>query len=113
MADLNTFIGGEINKLTTTSGGSYNFNANSSTVQRRTVTANSTFDLIATPGDSVQSVIIELVNGGNFNITWNASINWSEGLAPDLTTNGTDILTFYTTNAGATWEGSVFSKDSK
>jgi hypothetical protein len=45
------------------------------------------------------------VNGGNFTTTWPASVQWAGGIAPALTASGTDILVFYTYDAGTTYYG--------
>jgi hypothetical protein len=45
------------------------------------------------------------VNGGAHTITWPASVNWSNGVAPTLTTSGTDILVFYTYDGGTEYYG--------
>ncbi len=46
---------------------------------------------------------------GSRTITWPASVKWSGGTAPTLTTTGSalDILVFETINGGTTWYGSL------
>lgn len=48
-----------------------------------------------------------LTNGGSYVITWSNAIKWSEGLAPTLTANGVDILSFMTKDNGITWYGTM------
>lgn len=46
---------------------------------------------------------------GNRTVTWPASVRWSGGTAPTLSTsaNAVDILVFETINGGTTWYGSL------
>jgi hypothetical protein len=57
--------------------------------------------------------ILELANGGNFTISWPASVRWPGGVSPTLSQNGTDILAFITDDGGANWRGAVVQKDSR
>jgi hypothetical protein len=51
---------------------------------------------------------LRLTAGGDYTLTWPASVVWSGGTAPDAPASGeTDVLTFLTTDAGATWFGFV------
>lgn len=58
---------------------------------------------------TVSSFILELVNGGSAAITWPTGITWAGGVAPTLTSSGTDVLGFYTSNNGTTWRGLVLA----
>lgn len=77
------------------------------------VTLNSTTSVIfSNPPSSpkVFSFTLQLVgNGSSYTITWPASVKWSDGIAPAITTtNGKiDTLTFMTHNGGTTWFGFV------
>lgn len=51
------------------------------------------------------SFTLILTDGGSQTVNWPASVKWSNSIAPSLTVSGTDILTFSTTNGGATWYG--------
>ena len=53
------------------------------------------------------SFVLELINGGNYTVTWPASVDWPEGTAPTLTSSGTDIVVFTTRDGGTTWRGMV------
>lgn len=79
-----------------------------------TATANATisFNNPAASGRFVD-FLFELTNGGNFTITWPASVKWPNGTAPTLTTNGVDVLAFITDDGGTTWRGVLSMKDSK
>jgi hypothetical protein len=50
------------------------------------------------------------VNAGAYSLTWPASVDWPGGVAPVLTSAGTDILTFFTFNGGTTYYGFVVGK---
>lgn len=81
-----------------------------------TATSNATFtfSLPTVPaGSYAASFTLELTNGGNFVITWPASVKWPSGTAPALTTNSVDVLTFYTRDGGTTWRGALTMKDSR
>jgi hypothetical protein len=52
-----------------------------------------------------------VVNAGTYAITWPASIDWVGGTSPILTSTGTDVLTFFTFNAGTTYYGFVVGKN--
>ena len=81
----------------------------------KNITENITFSLsnINAQPSIVQSFILELSNGGNHIITWWNNIKWDNGVMPELTKNGVDILGFYTSDNGNTWRGVLLSKDSK
>lgn len=50
---------------------------------------------------------------GGRTVTWPASVVWSEGTAPTLSTAAStyDILVFMTVDGGTTWEGFLSGKD--
>jgi hypothetical protein len=50
---------------------------------------------------------------GSRTITWPASVDWSSGVAPTLSTgaNDIDVLDFFTVDAGTIWYGSVALSD--
>ena len=81
----------------------------------KNVTGNITFTLsnISAGNDIVHTFILEIVNGGNYTITWFNNIKWYNGTAPTLSTAGTDILSFYTHDKGVTWRGFILAIDSK
>lgn len=53
--------------------------------------------------------ILELTNAGSFTRTWPSSVKWSGGIAPTLSTSGTDVLVFTTRDGGTTWRGVLSS----
>ena len=69
-----------------------------------TITGNTTFSFTNTPTGAVV-VILQLTNGGSYTITWPTSIKWSDGIAPELTATGTDIIVLTTNNKGTSWYG--------
>lgn len=78
-----------------------------------TASAACTFAITNTPATANAAVgfILRLTNGGNYTMTWPASVKWENGLAPDLTTGGTDVLVFITDDAGTTWRATIAIKD--
>lgn len=80
----------------------------------KTISGATTFTISNVPSTgTAASFILDLTNGGSATITWWASIKWSSGIAPTLTTSGRDILAFFTHDGGTTWNGIVVSRDSK
>ena len=81
----------------------------------KTVTSDTTFTLtnISAIPNVVQSFILEITNGGNFIVSWWNNVKWDNGVMPELTVDGVDILGFYTSDNGNTWRGVLLSKDSK
>ena len=57
--------------------------------------------------------VMELTNGGSATVTWPASVDWTGGSAPTLTSSGVDLLVFVTRDAGTTYRGMAASLDSK
>ena len=80
----------------------------------KTVTGNTTFSRTnVKPSGQVTNIILELTNGGNYTISWWSGIKWQQGVAPTLTSGGTDILGFYSYDGGTTWRGVLLSRDVK
>lgn len=70
--------------------------------QKSTLTGNCTFTFTAPPGPC--SLVLKILTGaGSFTATWPASVKWSGGTAPTITTTASraDIITFY-------YDGSVY-----
>jgi len=63
-----------------------------------------TFTNPSVAANTSSSFTLILTDGGSF-ITWPASVQWGGGSAPSLTSAGTDVLTFITTDGGTTWYG--------
>jgi hypothetical protein len=59
----------------------------------------------ALPSPDVSGFVLELTNGGSDTQIWPNSINWSNGVSPNLTLEGIDILTFITFDGGTNWRG--------
>lgn len=56
---------------------------------------------------------LELTNGGAFTISWPSAVKWPGGVAPTLTSSGTDVLTFYTRDSGTTIRAAAAMLDSR
>lgn len=80
---------------------------------KKTVTTDLTWTATNVPASRFYSFILEITNGGAGVMTWFSGIKWTGGLAPTLSTVGTDILGFYTEDGGTTWRGLILSLDNK
>lgn len=67
----------------------------------------------APSSEVVASFVLEIVNGGDHIIEWWGGISWSGGEPPTLTSEGMDVLGFYTHDGGVSWVGIVLAKDVK
>jgi hypothetical protein len=105
----NKTITGIIETRVATSSNNLNLaNANYFT---HTVSGATTFTVsnVATTG-SVNTLILDLTNGGSAAITWWANVRWAAGTAPTLTATGRDVLGFFTHDGGTNWSGLVLAK---
>ncbi len=73
----------------------------------KTVTGSTTFSFTNVPSDAVCCVTLVLINGGNYTVNWPSSVKWTGNLPPELTANGTDVLTFLTCTGGNVWYGTT------
>jgi len=71
----------------------------------KTISANTTFTIAGVPSGAAATFSLVLTNGGSKTVTWPSSVKWAYGVAPVLTSQGTDVLTFVTYNGGGTWYG--------
>ncbi len=75
-----------------------------------TLTGNCTFTF-SNPSAGAASFTLFLTNDGTAgrSITWPVSVKWPGGAIPIRTVaaNRTDIFTFFTTNGGTNWYGSI------
>lgn len=80
----------------------------------KTITEDTTLSLTTSYNtEEANSFILELINGGNYTITWWSDIKWDSGKAPELTNNGKDVLGFYSYGSSRVTIGVVLSKDAK
>ena len=75
-------------------------------------TTNWTFSNPVPPPNAC-GFILELKNGGSKTQNWPATGRWPGGIAPALTSSGTDILVFITDDGGVNWRGVASMLDSK
>jgi hypothetical protein len=118
-SDLATLTGGQTltNKTITgiietrVASSSNNLNLANANYFTHTVSGATTFTVsnVATTG-SVNTLILDLTNGGSAAITWWSGTKWAAGTAPTLTTSGRDVLGFFTHDGGTTWNGLVLAK---
>ena len=73
----------------------------------KTVSENISFTFTNVPEDTACCVTLILKNGGNYTVQWPSGVKWTENIAPVLTSNGTDVLTFITGTGGNVWYGTT------
>ncbi len=77
----------------------------------KTITAATTFTLTKVPAAGrVYTMSLRLRNGGAFPVNFWGNINWSEGVKPELSVSGRDVIAFSTDDGGATWDGYLLGK---
>ena len=86
-------------------GGSVTLDLSTANNFSRTINANATFTYGSPPAGRAFGFTLALTNAGAYIITWPANIRWGDGIAPILTSSGTDVLTFYTFDGGSTYFG--------
>jgi hypothetical protein len=78
----------------------------------KTVTANITFTVSNIAASSlVSAFVLELTDGGSYNVTWFSGVTWPQGYPPNLTAVGVDVLGFFSFDAGTTWRGFVLGNN--
>ena len=77
-----------------------------------TVNNNATFTFSNPPSNpKALGFTLLLQNGGNYTIGWPGSVQWAGGVAPALTSNGYDVLVFYTFDGGTNYWGFLSGAD--
>jgi hypothetical protein len=97
--------------VTADSDTTYTFSYLDGSLHEVTVSSNCTF-AFTFPSSEVNSLLLNIVNGGGSTITWPAGVLWAGGTAPTLTTTGTDVVAFWT-DASDTVYGNVVALDVK
>ena len=98
----------KINAIGTISTSPYIINIENGNVQTFTAGGNFTAAFTNPPASGAAgSLTLIITNGGAHTITWPSAVKWSSGVAPTLTSSGTDILSFTTIDGGTNWYGFV------
>lgn len=96
--------------VTSNSGTAYTLNLANGNIFELTLTENCTL-AISSPPPSGKAGSVTLIltqdSTGNRIISWPASVTWSDGSAPTLSTGAgtTDVITLFTIDGGTTWRG--------
>jgi hypothetical protein len=106
---LKTLGGKEVVNVVAASGASETLSLVDGNWHDVTLTADCTLTLTgATNGVGCSMLLILRQDGtGGWEVTWPASVEWPDGMAPVLSTdpNGVDIVTLVSNDGGATWYG--------
>jgi hypothetical protein len=76
---------------------------------KMTVNGATTFSFTNVPAtaNAIVPLMLRITSsGGPFTLTWPAAVKWPGATAMVLTTNGTDLVSFITDDAGTTWRNS-------
>lgn len=95
-------------KAQTLSGKAFVLDPTGGSIITLDLTGNAIIAIPSATGVSRPALTLTLIiiHGGAVLITWQATnLVWHEGIAPTLTTSGSDIVTLFTHNYGATWFG--------
>lgn len=105
--------GESVNAIGSIGGGTQDIDLESGNVVTGTVdTSETTFTFSNPPASGTAgSFTLILTNGGSQTVNWPASVDWTGGVAPGLTSSGVDVLTFLTTDGGTTWLGFIGGLD--
>lgn len=98
-----------VNVIGSIGGGTQDIDLQNGNVVTATVDTSTTTFTFSNPPASGQEggFKLYLTNGGSQTVNWPASVDWSGGTAPTLTTSGIDILVFSTVDGGTIWYGFV------
>jgi len=75
----------------------------------RTISTATTFTFSNFPASGFAMITLKITDGGSASITW-PTVKWSGGTPPTLTTNGIDIINFFTDDGGTTVYGILAGK---
>jgi len=92
-------------------GGSITLDLATANNFRRQFNSSATISFSNAPSSNAFGFTFTMVNAGTYVITWPAFIDWVGGSSPILTSVGTDVLTFFTFDNGATYYGFVVGKN--
>jgi len=73
--------------------------------QKLTITENTTLTFTDPSGPC--NLILKLVNGGAYTITWPGEVKWADGSEPSWTSSGTDIVALYYDGSSYFAQGSL------
>ncbi len=80
---------------------------------RYTATGTYTISFSGLQTDKAWFATLELTNGGAYSVTWDSAIKWPGGVAPTLTSSGTDVIQFVSSDGGLNIRGILSIADSQ
>ena len=93
------------------SGGSVTLDLTTGNNFKRVFTGTASMTFSNAPASNAFGFTFTVVNAGAYSLTWPVSVKWVGGIAPILTSSGTDVLTFFTFNGGTLYYGFVVGKN--
>lgn len=104
---IKTFQAGVFGGTKTLSSTESAFDCSQAMSFTKTITENTTLSFTNVPEDATCCITVVLKNGGSYTVTWPSGVKWTENAVPELTQNGTDVLTFVTCTGGSVWYGTT------
>lgn len=101
-----------VNALGSVSGAT-SINLSSGNIATATITGTTTWTFAQQDSAGFTKFTLIITNGGAFTENWPSGTLWPSGVAPTLTSAGTDVLVFFTVNNGTNWNGSVAILDER
>ena len=93
------------------SGGSVTLDLTTGNNFKRVFTGTASIAFSNAPASNAFGFTFTVVNAGAYSLTWPVSVKWVGGIAPILTSSGTDVLTFFTFTGGSTYYGFTVGKN--
>ena len=94
-----------------TTGGSVELDLADGDVQTITLNAETTFSFANWAASGCPSLALRITNGGDYTINWPAACRFPGGIAPELTTGGTDWLILLTADGGTNVDVALSMED--
>lgn len=87
--------------------GEYPVDVSHATAFTLTLDDDAEFDFTGVPMGRSACFSLKLEYGGDYTVTWPSNVHWCNDIEPELTSGGTDILTFITFDGGTNWYGTL------
>ena len=74
----------------------------------KTLTSSETVTFDNAPSSNVVVTFsVEISASGAYSVAWPGTVQWESGITPSIDTDGTALFTFYTSDGGSSYRGSL------